>query len=129
MGWNIELVSDKGEMLEVPAFLAGGIVEATYDTATDTMTPIPTVRARMSCTFNYSQLFRSVYGVDMPLHLVFDGMIADEAIPLLEEGVAALGTFQSDNYWEATPGNAGYILSVMLLWAQAQPNGVFVVTP
>jgi len=51
------------------------------------------------------------------------GRTARETILVLERAVAELGTEQTVDYWEATPGNAGAALEVLLSWAREFPDG------
>jgi hypothetical protein len=53
---------------------------------------------------------------------------ASKTIERLEEAVKELGTEKSNNYWESTPGNAGYALSILLKWAKQYPDAIFEVS-
>ena len=50
---------------------------------------------------------------------------AADAIPLLENAVARLGTLRDEDYWQPTDGNAGAALAVLLGWARLHPDAVF----
>lgn len=78
--------------------------------------------AEINITYNYSKQFREV--IDGGLQRIHD-MPARQAVPILEHAVDMLGTVQSPDYWEATPGNAGYALSILLAWARQHPDAVF----
>jgi hypothetical protein len=43
----------------------------------------------------------------------------------LKGALTELGDEQSEDYWEATPGNAGHIIKILLLWAKQYPEGVW----
>ena len=38
---------------------------------------------------------------------------------------ARLGTERSDDYWEATPGNAGHAALILRNWAMKHPDAVW----
>lgn len=80
--------------------------------------------AEINITYNYSDHIRDTTGWDDSLWTI-DGMKAKETIDDLEKAVEELGTEQHDNYWNATPGNAGHALSVLLKWAKEHPNAVW----
>lgn len=69
--------------------------------------------ADLNVTYNYVQFF--------DFSVLYHRKAAD-TIPLMEEAVARLGTERSQNYWEATPGNAGYAVSILLGWAKLHPK-------
>ena len=78
--------------------------------------------ATLNVTYNYSSHFRDyfvegIWGID--------GIRASEVIPLLAKAVEALGTERDDDYWKSTEGNAGYALSILLLWAKQHPRAKF----
>ena len=77
---------------------------------------------RLNVTYNYSDQFKPHF--DGGLWLL-DGKSASEMIPVLEHAVTELGTERALDYWEPTPGNAGYALSILLGWAQEHPEGKF----
>ena len=79
-----------------------------------------TDEADMSVTWNYLGLTYEAMGIEFKSMRNLTGA---QSIPLLEKGVAALGTERSDDYWAATPGNAGAMLAVLLSWAKQHPNG------
>jgi alanyl-tRNA synthetase len=54
---------------------------------------------------------------------------AKDTIEGLENAVKVLGLVTSDNYWEATKGNAGYALNVLLSWAKQYPEAEWMVFP
>ena len=76
----------------------------------------------MSVTYNYSKFFSPALGHGFR---ELDDKKAGDTIDLLEKAVQELGTKQSPDYWEATKGNAGHILNIMLSWAKQFPDGVW----
>lgn len=78
--------------------------------------------AEMSVTGNYHGHIVRVTGWEDGLRELY-GRTARETIPALERAVAELGTEQSVDYWESTPGNAGAALATLLSWAREFPDG------
>ena len=112
MGWWVYLENaETGAVLDVALHSEGG-----------TRALGGTTEASVSVTWNYSPYF----SLSFPggLRWMNDKAAAD-TIAHLESAVASLGTVQDADYWKATPGNAGYILSVLLGWAKQHPNGVW----
>lgn len=69
--------------------------------------------AELNVTYNYSKHWR-VKGVD--------GMKAYDTIPTLSDAVKRLGTERADDYWDPTPGNVGFMCSILLAWARQHPD-------
>ena len=82
--------------------------------------------ASLNVTYNYSALFREHLDTGSSLRWL-DGKKASETIERLAAAVEALGTEQDDNYWKATPGNAGHALNILLRWAKDNPDAVWAV--
>lgn len=78
--------------------------------------------AELNVTYNYGRF----YYPQLPegLRTLHEKRAAD-CIEMLEERVQALGTNRDGDYWAATPGNAGYALSILLAWAKEHPDAVF----
>jgi hypothetical protein len=114
MGMNIGLYKDKipvqvGRHQEGNIYAIGGSQEA-----------------EIGITYNYAKLTYGEAGLSKEHMLdVLQGMTGKDSIPLLERAVAFLGTMRSEDYWEATPGNAGYALSILLGWARLHPDAVW----
>lgn len=53
------------------------------------------------------------------------GMTGAESIPVLEAAAAKLSDEVSDDYWEATEGNAKRALLQLLAMARMRPDGVW----
>lgn len=79
--------------------------------------------AELSVTYNYNGLFREA--LDPQGLRWLNGKIARDCIERLEHAIEALGTTPSDDYWQPTPGNAGYALSILLSWARLHPEARF----
>lgn len=84
--------------------------------------PAGSRRAEMSVTGNYHKHIVRATGWRDGLRAMH-GRRADETIPVLERAVNELGTEQSMDYWEATPGNVGAALQKLLEWAREYPDG------
>ena len=52
-------------------------------------------------------------------------MTAEDSIPLLKTAIAQLGDDVSENYWDATEGNAKVALQNLLKMALMRPDGVW----
>jgi hypothetical protein len=113
MGWSIELVKD-GNLVVVPAFLAGSVVTA--ELKDGELVPVETTYADISVTYNYSGSFN---------FWQLANKSGRESLDLLAEAVGRLGVEQSDNYWDDTPGNCGYICNLLLKWAALHPDAVW----
>lgn len=82
-----------------------------------------TTTADLNVTYNYARQFTEA-GLADGLDTLHD-MTARDAIPLLARAVMQLGTERDPDYWQATAGNAGYALSILLSWARRHPDAVF----
>lgn len=106
MGWDISLVDDANNPVQVAPHTEGSIIAVGGTTEAD-----------IGVTFNYHECYRLV-GFEMR---DMDGKSGLETAPLLEAAVAKLGTKRFDNYWAPTLGNAGHALNVLLGWAKQHP--------
>ena len=71
-------------------------------------------RAKLNITYNYAPIFRRVLELENGIW-DFDGMDIYDTIPILEKAIAALGDAEpSEDYWEATDGNAKQALQQLL---------------
>lgn len=84
-----------------------------------------TTEAWLNVTYNYGKFYRrdDVLG-EKGIRTIY-GMSGAESIPVLERAIAALGDETSDNYWEATEGNAKRPLMQLLAFARMRPDGVW----
>ncbi len=111
MGWWVSLAGNDGAV-RVERHREGG----TYRVG-------GTIDPELSVTYNYSDHFEEALH---PLGLEYlDRKKAGDVVPRLRKAVDALGTDQSDNYWESTKGNAGHALSILLSWAEQYPAAEF----
>jgi hypothetical protein len=83
-----------------------------------------TTEAELNVTYNYSPFFFKHLNAESGLRWL-DGKRASDTIEHLENAVAALGTSQDTDYWNATPGNAGYVLGILLEWAKQYPGATW----
>ena len=81
--------------------------------------------AILNVTYNYGKHFREGIGYTDGFREWLDGKRASEVAEQLTQAVAQLGTQVEDDYWQATAGNAGHALSILLGWARKHPDGVF----
>jgi len=82
-----------------------------------------TREAWLSITYNYGDIYRRVFG-EKGIRTIY-GMTGAESIPVLKKVIAALGDDVSNDYWEATEGNAKRALCGLLAFAQLRPDGVW----
>lgn len=75
--------------------------------------------ALMNVTYNYGKVW-SVRKIN--------GMTGEQSVPILEAVVRENGTERDDDYWNPTPGNVGYMASVLHAWALQHPQAVWRVT-
>ena len=83
-----------------------------------------TEEAHLNVTYNYGEGFHKALDERNGIRWLYDKSGA-ECIERLTGAVKVLGTTRSDNYWEKTPGNAGYALSILLKWAEMHPTARF----
>ena len=77
----------------------------------------------INITYNYGKHYRKVFGDD-GIRTIY-GMTGSASIPVIEAAIARLGDDVSDDYWEATEGNAKRALFNLLALAQLRPDGVW----
>lgn len=86
-----------------------------------------TTDASIAITYNYGDQYRRAY---TELGLPYDGMckmfedrLARDCVEEFRAVVSHLGTERdTDDYWESSPGNAGYALFVVLSWCALYPG-------
>jgi len=113
MGWGIQLQDKKGKVLQLKEKQTEGsnvCIGGTTD-------------AKCSITFNYSWFFTHYLHPDGLKWL--NDKKAKDCVDRLEKAIKTLGTNQYKDYWADTPGNSGYMLSVLLSWARELPEGIF----
>lgn len=82
-----------------------------------------TNRLWLNITYNYCSIFKRIFGDD-GIRTIY-GMNGAESIPLLKKGIDELANDVSENYWEATEGNAKLALMQLVALAQLRPDGVW----
>ena len=82
------------------------------------------LEAAMDITYNYSPFFYSTIDEKRGIRWLY-GKSGVECAYRLDRAIWKLGTWQDEDYWGSTPGNAGYALGVLLQWARQHPDAVF----
>lgn len=113
MSYDIELVDTECNVCEVGRHWEGGSHPCTGST-----------RADLNMTYNYSEYFYRHIDNEQGIRWLC-GKTGEECTPKLHAAIRELGTVQDDDYWKATPGNAGFALSILLKWAKQYPNAIF----
>lgn len=80
--------------------------------------------AVINITYNYSKLFREHLDKDQGIRWLY-GKTGLETMDRLARASNALGTERDADYWAATPGNAGYALLILFVWAHSHPTAVW----
>ncbi len=116
MSYDIELRDEQGNICHVEKHSEGGtyVLDGTTD-------------AYLNITFNYSEYYSQWIDKESGLKWL-NGKRAKECIETLKSAIRVLGIYRDDNYWGATPGNAGYALSILLRWAEQYPDAIFTVS-
>ncbi len=83
--------------------------------------------AELNITYNYGKHYRKHLNRRTGLRWL-NNKKAREVIKKLEAAVKELGTQTAKDYWEATRGNAGYALAILLSWAKQYPDARFFVS-
>ena len=82
-----------------------------------------TSKAEINVTYNYSRVYPEYFSLrDL------DGKTAAETELILAKAVDELGTERDEDYWNPTPGNAGYALNILLGWARQHPKAKWIVS-
>ena len=116
MGYDIYLIYKKGDS-EVVAEVDTHREGSTYRVD-------GTTKASLKVTWNYSGFFRQSLDKELGIRWLF-GRQAKDCINTLEKAIVELGTKPSSDYWESTPGNAGYALFILFGWAKQHPQAIF----
>ena len=112
MSWDVYLSDDEHGVVQVPHHSEGGIHAFG---GTD--------NAELNITYNYGRVYNDLLGGN--IKEVLHGKIAADTTDLLQSVVDQLGTNQSSDYWDPTPGNAGHALSILLSWAKLHPRATW----
>lgn len=113
MGYDISLVGEDGESVQVERFSEGGVQPVGGST-----------NAEISITYNYSKFMYNTIDKERGIRWIYDRP-AGHCIDRLKSAITILGTYQDDYYWKSAPGNAGHILSVLMAWAKQYQNATF----
>lgn len=112
MSWWVYLNDGYGETVPVENHAEGG----TY-----ALGGVP--RAELNVTYNYGRCYREAVGHNLMDFL--QDKEAGETLDTLRAVVEKLGTEQTPDYWEPTPGNAGHAAAVLLKWAEQHPDAMW----
>lgn len=82
-----------------------------------------TREARLNVTCNYGDIYRRVLGED-GIRSIY-GMTGAESVPVLDEAASKLSDDATDDYWEATEGNAKRPLLKLAAMARMRPDGIW----
>ena len=77
----------------------------------------------LNVTYNYAPHFKRVLG-ERGVRTIY-GMTGAESIPVLEAAAARLADDASDDYWDATEGNAKSALLQLAAMAHLRPDGIW----
>ena len=77
----------------------------------------------LNVTYNYAPHFKRVLG-ERSIRSIY-GMTGAESIPVLEDAASKLADDVSDDYWEATEGNAKRALLQLAAMARLRPDGIW----
>lgn len=83
-----------------------------------------TTECWLNVTCNHADNFRSAFGDERGIRSIY-GMTGAESIPVLRAATGRLGDDVSEDYWEATEGNAKRALTQLLALAGSRPDGVW----
>ena len=82
-----------------------------------------TREAWLNITYNYSKHYYRVFG-EKGIRTLY-GLTGKKAIPLLKDAINKLKADVSNDYWEATEGNARKALEGLLVFASLRSDGIF----
>jgi len=80
--------------------------------------------ASLNITYNYSRFYYNVLDEDKGIRAIY-GMTGADSIPVLEAAISLLGDDVSEDYWDATEGNAKSALLKLVALAKMRPDGVW----
>jgi len=82
-----------------------------------------TPKAEFNITWNYAKFYYVLFG-ESGIRTLY-GKTGVESIPILVDAINQLGDDVSDNYWDATEGNAKKALQCLLVLAEQCPDGIW----
>jgi hypothetical protein len=117
MSYWVYLVDENGPVELYPHYNEGGTFKIDgYD------------RAELNITYNYSAQYELLgFSIIRDLH----DRKARDVVHKMADVVMALGITRDPDpmgYWKPTPGNAGYALNILLMWAIQYPDAIFQVS-
>jgi len=80
--------------------------------------------AELNVTYNYGYFFKKSLSRNEGIRWLY-GKKAKDTAKRLRKAAGELGTNKDEDYWKATPGNAGHALSVLLKWAIQHPEAIW----
>lgn len=113
MGYDISLVGEDGNVVSVETHYGGGYILVGGNDFAD-----------ISITYNYSKYFYDTIDEHSGIRWLY-GRTGEQCVPVLRGAINYLGDKQSVDYWKPTAGNAGYVLLILLKWAEDNPTAVF----
>lgn len=78
----------------------------------------------LNVTYNYGKFYYKTIDKDQGIRYIY-GMSGKDSVPILMDAMSDLGDDVTDNYWDATEGNAKKALLMMVLMATLAPKGVW----
>lgn len=83
-----------------------------------------TTEAWLNITYNYSRFYYKTIDKRKGIRWLY-GKTGKECLPILESAIEILGTTGTEDYWEATSGNAGHALIGLMEFCKMRPDGIF----
>lgn len=114
MSYDIAIVDPNGEVrqFDSPKHILGG----TYAVGGSHV-------AEVNVTYNYSPFYMALWKGGIKS---FDGMPAHDVADAMRLAIMSLGTEEDDDYWTATPGNAGSALQTIVSVIEDCPADSFI---
>jgi len=113
MSYDIRMVNIQGEVckLKEPHYYKGG----TYIIGGNDL-------AEHNITYNYGYFYKEVLG-DEGIRFLY-GKTGKECLLHINKAIEKLGIDKTNNYWEATQGNAGNALLALKFFCEQFPAGI-----
>lgn len=108
-----EPATQEAIQFDAPHQIAGGVVAIGG-----------TTEAWLNVTYNYSKFFYNTIDPEKGIRKIY-GMTGAESIPLLEHAISLLKDDVSNDYWDATEGNAKQALLGLIAFAKMRPDGIW----
>ena len=102
MSYDIDLVDENEKPYKVDKFSEGG-----------TQVLGGSTESSLNITYNYSKFYKDYLDEQEGIHWLHNKK-AETTIIKLKATIKKLGTNKAIDYWAATPGNAGFALSILL---------------